>query len=60
MSEEQKKQTESMREYLKIKKISEEDKSDEMIEEVYEEIIGNNTRNNGTSGKVIEERWLYK
>lgn len=56
MSEEQKKQTESMREYLKIKKISEEDKSDEMIEEVYEEIIGNNTRNNGTSGKVIEER----
>lgn len=53
---EEEKQAQSMREYLRIKKISEEDKSDEMIEEVYEEIIGDNTRNNGTSGKVIEER----
>lgn len=40
------KQVQSMREYLRIKKIAEEDKSDEMIEEVYEEIIGDNTNNN--------------
>jgi len=36
---EEEKQTQSMREYLRIKKINENDKSDEMVEQVYEEVV---------------------
>lgn len=33
--------TEQMREYLRIKKLQEDDKSDEIIEEVYKEVTTN-------------------
>lgn len=36
---EEKNKSENMREYLKIKKLQDADKSDEMIEEIYEEVI---------------------
>lgn len=32
------KKTEQMKEYLKLKKLQEEDKSDELIEEIYNEV----------------------
>ena len=42
--EDEKKTTENIREYLRIKKLNENDKSDEMIEEVYEEVLDENER----------------
>lgn len=42
--EDEKKTTENIREYLRIKKLNDDDKSDEMIEEVYEEVLDENER----------------
>ena len=39
MRNEEKNTTENMREYLRLKKLEEEDNSDEIIEEIYEEAL---------------------
>lgn len=39
------KETEQMREYLRIKKLEEEDKSDELIDEVYNKAIKKESNN---------------
>lgn len=40
-----KEQSQNIREYLKIKGIDENDKSEEMIEEIYNEVMGKEEKN---------------
>ena len=46
------KETEQMREYLRIKKLEEEDKSDELIEEVY-----NKAQRKNLIMKLMKGKW---
>lgn len=48
--------TEQMKEYLKLKKLQEEDRSDELIEEIYNEVSREQSNEEKTKGRKKDDK----